>query len=147
MGSGVPLTDGDRWDWLITLRNAATMQLRGANAVVITCSSLRRRYRDVFRVVSYDYPSVQLCFIYLKVGIEHLQARIKSRVGHYMKEGMVRSQLECLEEPGEDEFDVVRVDVQGDRAAVCEDALARVRERLDEHDLGTLRYGQTIHPV
>ena len=144
MGSGIPLTDGDRWDWLINLRNAATMRLREASAVVITCSSLRRRYRDVFRVVSYDYPSVHLCFIYLKVGVEHLKARIKSRVGHYMKEDMVRSQLECLEEPGDDEFDVVRVDVQGDRAAVCEDALARVRERLGEHEAGPGRYGQTL---
>lgn len=144
MGSGIPLTDGDRWDWLITLRNAATMRLRDSDAVVITCSSLRRRYRDVFRVVSYDYPSVQLCFIYLKVGVEHLKARIKSRVGHYMKESMVRSQLECLEEPGEDEFDVVSVDVQADRASVCEDALAMVRARMNNHEIGARRYEQTL---
>lgn len=144
MGSGIPLTDGDRWDWLITLRNTATIQLQEASAVVITCSSLRRRYRDVFRVASYDYPSMQLCFIYLKVGVEDLRARIKSRVGHYMKEDMMRSQLECLEEPGEDEFDVVRVDVQGDQAAVCEGALARVQESLDEHRAGMGRYRQTL---
>ncbi|SPO00339.1 related to gluconate kinase [Cephalotrichum gorgonifer] len=135
MGSGIPLTDGDRWDWLITLRHEATKQLRESEAVIITCSSLRRRYRDVFRVVSYEDPAVQLRFLYLKARQQHLQARITARVGHYMKGSMVRSQMECLEEPAQDEFDVVQVDVQGDQVAVCRDALDRVWERLNEHEV------------
>lgn len=135
MASGTPLTDGDRWDWLISLRNAAVQQLRNSKAVIITCSSLRRRYRDVFRVVSHYYPMVQLYFIYLKVDEECLQARVKARVGHYMKENMIRSQLECLEEPTHDEFDVVKVDVRGDQADVCVDALGKVQAKMCEYDI------------
>jgi len=135
MGSGIPLTDGDRWDWLITLRNAATTQLQQSKAIIITCSCLRRRYRDVFRIASYNYPAVQVHFIYLKLDEERLQARITARMGHYMKESMVRSQIESLEEPAQDEFDVVKVDVRQDQVAVCKDALARVRAKLNEYEM------------
>ena len=132
MGSGTPLTDGDRWDWLISLRDTAVKQLQSSKAVIITCSSLRRRYRDVFRVASYEHPVVQVNFIYLTVDEECLQARVAARVGHYMKENMVRSQLECLEGPMQDEFDVIKVDVRRDQTAVCTDALAMAREKLCE---------------
>lgn len=134
MASGTPLNDGDRWDWLITLRNVATENLRDHNAIVLTCSSLRRRYRDVFRVVSYTYPAVQVHFVYLKVDEEHLKARVTVRVGHYMKQSMVRSQMECLEEPSSDEFDVEKIDVHRDQTTVCEDVVARVRAKLDQFE-------------
>ena len=134
MGSGIPLTDDDRWDWLIALRTAATDKLQKFRAIVVTCSSLRRRYRDVFRVVSYASPSVQVYFIYLKVDQEHLKARIAGRVGHYMKENMLHSQLECLEEPALDELDVVKIDEQEDQAAICKETLAQVRAILDATD-------------
>ncbi|KAF5589943.1 thermoresistant gluconokinase family [Fusarium pseudocircinatum] len=130
MRNGTPLTDTDRWDWLIILRNAATEQLKKSSAVIVTCSSLRRKYRDVFRVASYHDHDVQLCFIFLRVDEAHLQARVKARVGHYMKESMVRSQMECLEEPALDEVDVVTIDVQRDPAVVCVDALDGVNTRL-----------------
>ena len=128
MGSGIPLTDGDRWDWLITLRKEALKELQTCNAVIVTCSALRRKYRDVIRVAGYERPTVQVHFIYLNATEEYLQERVKARVGHYMKESLVRSQMETLEEPGQDEFDVSSVDVQNDRHAVRKDALARVQD-------------------
>lgn len=128
MGSGIPLTDGDRWDWLITLRKEALKELQTCNAIIVTCSALRRKYRDVIRVAGYERPTVQVHFIYLNATEEYLQERVKSRVGHYMKESLVRSQMETLEEPGQDEFDVSSVDVQNDRHAVRKDALARVQD-------------------
>lgn len=135
MGNGMALTDSDRWDWLITLRNAATKHLQRSEAVIVTCSSLRRKYRDVFRVVPYNSPGIEVRFIYLKLDEEQLQARVSARVGHYMKESMVRSQIECLEKPAQDEFDVLEVDVQQDQAAVCKDALARVCEKLNGKEI------------
>ena len=135
MRNGIPLNDSDRWDWLIGLRNAATKQLQKSSAIVVTCSSLRRRYRDVFRIVPYNDPTVLVRFIYLKVDEEHLQARVAARAGHYMKEDMVHSQLECLEEPAPDEFDVVKVNVQRDLAVVFKDALASVRAKLNELEI------------
>lgn len=134
MGAGVPLTDTDRWDWLVTLRKEATKQLQHSNAVIVTCSALRRKYRDVFRVASYEHPTVQVNFIHLKVEEELLQARVKARVGHYMNESMVHSQMEALEEPAEDEFDVIKIDVQQDKDAVCTDAITMVRVRLKESE-------------
>ena len=140
MRKGIPLTDNDRWDWLVALRNAAVKQLKGSNAILIACSCLRRRYRDVFRVVSYGSPTIQTHFIYLKLDEEHLEARLTMRMGHYMKESMLRSQIECMEEPAQDEFDVVTVDVQRDQAAVCGDALAVVRARLNQHETGITEF-------
>ncbi|KAJ3549620.1 hypothetical protein NM208_g413 [Fusarium decemcellulare] len=135
MHSGIPLTDVDRWDWLITLRNAATEQLKKSNAVIVTCSSSRRKYRDVFRLVPYYDHAVQLCFIYLKVGEEYLQARVKARTGHYMKENMVRSQLEDLEEPAGEEVDAITFDVERNPATICRDVLVRARTILQTgHD-------------
>src|SRR5689334_7698793 len=49
MAAGTPLTDADRWDWLITLREAAIQKLRTSNAVIVTCSALKHKYRDVIR--------------------------------------------------------------------------------------------------
>jgi gluconokinase len=132
MRNGTPLTDTDRWDWLTTLRDAATEQLKKSNSVIVTCPSVRQKYRDVFRVASYHDPSVQLCFIYVRVYEKHLQARVKARSGHYMKESMVRSQMECLEEPALVETDVVTIDVQQDPEVVCDDALDGVRTRLHQ---------------
>ncbi|KAL2432703.1 putative gluconokinase [Exophiala dermatitidis] len=132
MGNSIPLNDGDRWDWLITLRNAATKELQRCNSIIVTCSFLKRKYRDVFRVASYNHPTVKLHFIYLKADEENLQARVRARVGHYMKESMVRSQLESLEEPGEDESDVIKFDVQRDREVIYNDVLATVRAKLEE---------------
>ncbi|KPI36730.1 putative gluconokinase [Cyphellophora attinorum] len=134
MGSGIPLTDADRWDWLITLRNAATAKLTQSNAVIVTCSALKHKYRDVIRVASYEHPSVQVHFIFLKVDEETLQARVKARVGHYMKESMVHSQMEALEEPQEDEFDVLKIDVTQDKDAVRNNALAGLRAKLKEYE-------------
>lgn len=138
MGSEIPLTDSDRWDWLITLRQAAMKQLESSSAVIVTCSSLRRKYRDVFRVASYHRPIIRVNFIYLKLDEVYLQERVKTRKGHYMKEEMVRSQVESLEEPSKDEIDVVKVDVRQGQARVCEDVLAKVRAKICQYEaLGT----------
>ncbi|PBP15520.1 glucokinase [Diplocarpon rosae] len=55
MSRGIPLTDADRWDWLIRLRTEAMARLAstGAQGVVLTCSALKRKYRDVIRVAPY----------------------------------------------------------------------------------------------
>jgi len=135
MASGQPLTDADRWDWLITLREEAIKQLQTSNSVIVTCSALKHKYRDVIRVANYEHPSVQVHFIYLKVDEMTLQQRVKERVGHYMKEGMVHSQMAALEEPEEDqEWDVLRVDVRNDKEEVQRNALALVRQKLKEYE-------------
>ncbi|KAI1455148.1 carbohydrate kinase [Annulohypoxylon moriforme] len=133
IGNGKPLTVDDRWDWLIELRDKAAKRLRSSDAIIVTCSSLGRKCRDVFRVMPYYDRAVRVRFIYLKIDEEQLQERASSRVGHEINITTVRSQMECLEEPAEDESDVVTVDVkEREQLAVCEDALARVGEKFDE---------------
>jgi len=135
MAAGQPLSDSDRWDWLITLREEAIKHLQDANQVIVTCSALKHKYRDVIRVANYEHPTVQIHFIYLKVDEHTLQKRVAERLGHYMKEGMVHSQMAALEEPEEDqEWDVLPVDVREDKDAVQRHALEVVKNKLKEYE-------------
>ena len=127
MAHGIPLTDADRWDWLILLRQQSLASLEaGATGVVLTCSALKRKYRDVIRIAAYNDPQVKVHFIFLSASSELLFQRVHARVGHYMKDDMVRSQLETLELPQQDETDVLTVDVSGDFASVHKLALGVV---------------------
>ncbi|KAI0972546.1 thermoresistant gluconokinase [Xylaria arbuscula] len=114
MANGIPLTDADRWDWLTLLREESLRQLAsGAEGVVLTCSALKRKYRDVIRVAPYFTHDVQLHFIYLHAPESVLLERVSHREGHYMGANMVRSQFEILEPPTAEETDVISVDVSG----------------------------------
>lgn len=129
MGAGIPLTDADRWDWLILLRDQSISTLSsGASGVVLTCSALKRKYRDVIRIASYNDERVLVHFIYLHASQDVLLDRVHKRVGHYMKDSMVRSQFEALEPPSEAERDVLAVDVSGDFGEVQALALRAVQE-------------------
>ncbi|KAG9570107.1 shikimate kinase, partial [Aureobasidium melanogenum] len=129
MANNIPLTDADRWDWLILLRDQAVAALNtGASGVVLTCSALKRKYRDVIRVASYNDHNVLVHFIYLSATQELLLQRVHGRVGHYMKDSMVKSQFDALEPPTEDERDVMSVDVSGDFASVQKLALEVVNQ-------------------
>jgi len=125
MSQGVALTDADRWDWLIQLREEAVLALdAGAAGVILTCSALKRKYRDVIRVARYNDHDVRVHFIYLRATEALLTASVAARKGHYMKPGMVRSQLQSLEEPSvERERDVHSIDVSGTQSEVREMAV------------------------
>lgn len=110
MAANVPLNDADRWDWLILLRDQALVALsNGAKGVVVTCSALKKKYRDVIRTAPLydDDPNAAVHFVYLRASKEVLLARVRARQGHYMKDAMVLSQLAALEEP--DKFEVGRL--------------------------------------
>ena len=50
MGAGIPLTDEDRYPWLCNLRDWMTEQAQsGAAYTIVTCSALKRQYRDILR--------------------------------------------------------------------------------------------------
>lgn len=124
MAGGIPLTDADRWDWLTLLREESLKRLKsGFGGVVLTCSALKRKYRDVIRVAPYFSHDVQLHFIYLHAPEAILLERVGMRQGHYMGANMVRSQFEILEPPTADETDVISVDVSGPISGVLEVAL------------------------
>ncbi|CAK7201510.1 hypothetical protein SEUCBS139899_004216 [Sporothrix eucalyptigena] len=128
MRNGEPLTDADRWDWLIRLREAVAKSLqKGALGVVLSCSALKKKYRDVLRVLAVRRPShVALQFVYLHVPESLLLARVEARTNHYMKASMVQSQVASEEPPvatrpesWEDERqDTVVIEADGDLATV-----------------------------
>ncbi|KAF4637440.1 hypothetical protein G7Y89_g636 [Cudoniella acicularis] len=131
MSKGIALTDADRWDWLTQLRQEALRQLRaGSLGVVVTCSALKRKYRDVIRVAPYYSHDVLVHFVYLHAREEVLIARVGARKGHFMGASMVHSQCSILEAPGPDETDVISVDVSGSLEEVEEEALAKIDEAV-----------------
>lgn len=140
MGNGIPLTDEDRWDWLISLRKAAIGALSPSEAnnfhppagVVVACSALKQKYRDVMRIAAYGSPSVQIQFIYLKLSEEVLMQRVSQRTSHYMKSDMVRSQMQALEEP-EKEWDAITINVEGAPEQVQREVIDAVTKKLSEY--------------
>ncbi|KAI1383201.1 carbohydrate kinase [Hypoxylon trugodes] len=133
MSNGIPLTDADRWDWLTILREESLRQLAsGAEGVVLTCSALKRKYRDVIRVAPYYSHDVVLHFIYLHAPEDVLLERVGLRQNHYMGANMVHSQFSILEPPTEEEKDVISLDVSGSMEEVLRDALDNVLKKIDE---------------
>jgi gluconokinase len=98
MRAGLPLTDEDRWPWLRAIAVWIGAREAAGESSVVTCSALRRVYRDRLRD---GHPSVW--FAHLVVPPDLLAARIAARSGHFMPPGLLRSQLDTLEalEPDE----------------------------------------------
>jgi gluconokinase len=133
MSNGIPLTDADRWDWLTALREESIRQLRAGNdGVVLTCSALKRKYRDVIRVAPYFSPKVHLHFIYLHAPEEVLMKRVLARQNHYMSASMVHSQFDILEPPTADEIDVISIDVSAPPEQVKANVVGKVLTKLNE---------------
>ncbi|WP_250513897.1 gluconokinase [Caballeronia sp. INDeC2] len=105
MHKGIPLTDEDRWPWLKTIRAAIEEKQRAGETAVFTCSSLKRSYRDVLRDGDKD-----VCFVYLEGTFEVLHERLGTRTGHFFDPSLLKSQLETLEPPGEDEAIIVSIE-------------------------------------
>ena len=114
MEAKIPLQDADRWDWLINLREAAVSALEnGAAGVVLTCSALKKKYRDVIRIASINEHRVHVHFLFLQADRDTLISRVGARKDHFMSAQMVDSQLADLETPGPRETDVIPIDVRG----------------------------------
>lgn len=94
MAAGQPLDDIDRQPWLDAIRDTLTQKSRESRSIVIACSALKKAYRDQLR---HGQPG--LSFAFLDVGEAAVLERIRSRSGHFMKDGMVASQFSVLEKP------------------------------------------------
>ncbi|CAD6504643.1 BgTH12-00150 [Blumeria graminis f. sp. triticale] len=124
MSQGIPLKDADRWDWLASLRSSALQFLAaGHPGVVLSCSALKRKYRDVIRAIPYLRNQVSVYFFYLDAPEDVLLARVQSRKGHFMGPEMITSQLSIWEPPDEKETDIFRVNVNRPVDQVKEDVL------------------------
>jgi gluconokinase len=105
MEQGIPLTDDDRWPWLDTIGAWIDEQGRRGEPGIITCSALKRAYRDRLR-----RPNV--VFVHLAGTRDTITRRMAARSGHFMPLSLLDSQLATLEAPGPDER-VITVDLGG----------------------------------
>eukprot|EP00760_Papus_ankaliazontas_P029389 PhM_4_TR4232/c0_g2_i1/m.60876 len=131
MRAGVALTDEDRWPWLDSLTAAAVRELTpektsGSHRVVVmTCSALRRIYRDRLRQGLRD-GGVTCCFVYLDVSarpLSELLSRLGSRKEHFFNPALLQSQLRTLEPPSADERDVCVLAAHSDVVFLAEVSL------------------------
>jgi gluconokinase len=102
MRSGIPLDDADREPWLERLSAEIGRWLAAGRDVVLTCSALKQRYRDILQG---GRPEVR--FVYLCGSEELIRERLKRRRGHYMPASLLASQFAALEEPE----DAITVDI------------------------------------
>ena len=120
MAAGTPLDDDDRWPWLRRVAAWIGTQEAAGRGAVVTCSALKRRYRDL---LCDGHPSVR--FVYLQASEDVLGERLAHRRDHYMPPSLLRSQLEALEPPAADE-PAVAVQTHGEPDAVADRALAEL---------------------
>jgi gluconokinase len=93
MRAGTPLTDADRAGWLDRLADLLASPPEGAGRV-LTCSALRRRYRDRLRDAA-----PRLGFVFLALDFDAALERVQSRAGHFFSPALVSNQFATLESP------------------------------------------------
>ena len=99
MSMGTPLDDHDREGWLVAIRSAAD-QHPGPWPLLIGCSALKRKYRDLLRG---GERGACVYFIHLSGSPSLIKERMEQRAGHFMKAGMLESQFTDLESLAKDE--------------------------------------------
>lgn len=120
MQAGQPLTDEDRADWLLSIRDRIKDARLPQQGLVVSCSALKRSYRDILRTGDED-----VFFVHLTGSKELIAARMRARPGHFMPVSLLESQFNDLEPLQADErgmqFDIR--EEPGDLTAQCLRAL------------------------
>jgi gluconokinase len=122
MHRGIPLTDDDRWPWLRTIRAAIEEKERAGETAVLTCSSLKRSYRDILRGSDHNVR-----FVYLKGTFDVLKTRLGARSGHFFDPSLLQSQLDTLEVPGPDE--AIEVSIELTPEQIVDSVLVQIPQR------------------
>jgi len=118
MAAGTPLTDEDRAQWLASLQAEIRASVDAGVGIVVSCSALKRRYRDLLRA-----GATNLRFAHLVGSKDLIAGRMATRTGHYMPLSLLDSQLAALE-PLQDDEAGVRLDIREAVPALVERILA-----------------------
>jgi carbohydrate kinase (thermoresistant glucokinase family) len=105
MHAGHPLDDADRAPWLARVADWVDARLDAGESGVITCSALKRKYRELI-----DRRGRDIEFVYLHGSRELIASRLAGRQGHFMPASLLVTQFATLEEPGPDE-PAIRVEI------------------------------------
>ncbi|WP_245573602.1 gluconokinase [Curvibacter lanceolatus] len=119
MSQGIALTDGDRQGWLQTLGRLLAEHPEG---VVLTCSALKKAYRDQLRQAC---PGLR--FAFLDIDREQSLQRVSARASHFFSSSLVDSQFATLESPV-GEAGVLRLDALQALSALQAQASAWLNE-------------------
>ncbi|BCW81895.1 gluconokinase [Arthrobacter sp. NicSoilC5] len=92
MSQGIPLQDEDRWPWLEEIRDWMTAQAAAGKSTVLTCSALKRGYRELL-----SGAQGRVVFLHLDGGADLISQRMQGREGHFMPPTLLPSQLATLE--------------------------------------------------
>lgn len=106
MSEGHPLTDEDRWPWLHAIAAVIDGWRAAGQSGLVTCSALKRAYRDIL-----IGPRQDVRLVFLRGDQALIAGRLAKRRGHYMPSSLLDSQFATLEEPGPDESPFV-VDIR-----------------------------------
>lgn len=120
MSSGTPLTDEDRWPWLDSIVDWTAREDEAGRDTIVTCSALRRSYRDRLQAA----PGSTL-FVHLHGAESVLAERVTVRPGHFMPPSLLPAQLATLEPLGVDEGGVV-LDIDAPIHDLVEQAVSRL---------------------
>jgi gluconokinase len=118
MAAGTPLTDADRLPWLRELRRLIESCLAAGEDAVLACSALKESYREI---LAGGLEGV--CFVHLTGDPALIAERLEHRQGHFMKAGMLASQLAVIEPPA----DGISVEIEGSLEEIVEE----IRRRLE----------------
>jgi gluconokinase len=126
MHVGTPLTDADRWPWLQKIAEEIDGWRARGESGVLTCSALKRTYRDIIIGNRAD-----LTLVYLKGSNDLIRRRMAARHEHFMPVALLDSQFATLQEPTPDERPIV-VDVDGRAAEIAAEIVHQLEQRQVE---------------
>jgi gluconokinase len=116
MAAGQALTDDERAPWLAMIRAWIDQQIERGEPSVVSCSALKRKYRDVLR-------RPEVCIVYLRCSRALAEQRLCERKGHFFKLDLLESQFAVLEEPSADEA-VIEVSADDTPAEIVDAIIA-----------------------
>lgn len=120
MKAGEPLDDFDREPWLLALNSHITKYLSSNKNMVMACSALKKKYRDLLGI-----DQKMIYSVYLKGTQELLKERISARNHEFMNDSLLISQFAALEEPE----DGLIVNVQGTPQEIVEEIVKKLIKR------------------
>ncbi|WP_199405240.1 gluconokinase [Corallincola holothuriorum] len=122
MKRGEPLTDKDRLGWLETLQQLIHDKIANGDNAIISCSTLKKQYRNLLRKGNTD-----LKLLFLKGDYDTILPRFKQRKGHFFTdENMLTNQFHTLEEPSANE--ATSIDISPPAEQVTQACLSAVLE-------------------
>lgn len=117
MNAGKPLTDEDRWPWLVNIHRFVTEKII-SNTIIIACSALKQVYRDQLS----NKIEEQCRWIFLKGDYETILNRMKERLDHFMPTSLLQSQFDILEIP----LNAMTADIKLSPVQIVDDIISKL---------------------